>query len=98
MIRDARLGLLILAIGLAPAFLKKSKPLSKFVGDQLVRLGEFIREGSDTPDESVTTPPVASPELAADAVAVESEASAEPKPTAEPEGDVAVESEESAEI
>jgi hypothetical protein len=47
--RDPRLGLLILAVGVSAALIKKSKPLSKYVGDQLVRAGEYFKVGTDAP-------------------------------------------------
>lgn len=52
-----RFGLVVLAIALAPAVIRRSKSLSKYLGDQLVDLGEFLRKDTD-----VVPPPQAAPE------------------------------------
>jgi hypothetical protein len=47
--------LVLLAAGLAPALLKKSKPLARYMGDQLIRAGEYLKEGTEEVVEAATT-------------------------------------------
>jgi hypothetical protein len=77
MVRDSRLGLLILAIGLAPTVIRRSKPLARYVGDQLIRLGEFIKKDSEESDTLVAPPvAVAEPEPGVEAEVVGAEPAA----------------------
>jgi hypothetical protein len=70
--------LLILAVGIAPAILKKSKPLAKYLGEHLIRAGEYLKEGTDEP---VAEEPKATTEAAGDGAATEP---VEPKSTVKP--------------
>ncbi|HWD41567.1 MAG TPA: hypothetical protein VG944_22175 [Fimbriimonas sp.] len=42
-----RAGLLILAIGVGATLVKKSKPLANYLGDQLTKAGEFLKQGTE---------------------------------------------------
>jgi hypothetical protein len=44
---ESRLALLILGLGLAPALIKKSKPFSRYVGDHLIKAGEYLIHGAE---------------------------------------------------
>jgi hypothetical protein len=94
---DGRLGLIILAAGIAPALIKKSKPMARYLGDQFVRFGEYLKEGSD---EVVVEPPPkvetaeaveAEPEVAEAPPKVEPVPEAEAKPHAKSKKDRASE-------
>jgi hypothetical protein len=61
--RDGRIGLIILAAGIAPAIIKKSKPMARYVGDQLIRAGEYMKHGTD--EATAAAPATQEPEAAA---------------------------------
>lgn len=50
-------GLLLLGVALAPVLLKKSKHLAKYVGQQLVDLGEYLKKDDDPVAEPAPTAP-----------------------------------------
>ncbi len=66
---DGRLGLIILAAGIAPALIKKSKPMARYVGDQLIRAGEYLKHGSEenAPEPPPKVKPKAEPKAATSA-------------------------------
>jgi hypothetical protein len=81
--REARLALLAIGIGMAPVFIKKSKPLARYVGDQLIKAGEYIKHGME--EDPIAAPP---PVVTEEAVVVVEEAPAEVEaetPLEEPE-------------
>jgi hypothetical protein len=69
--RDGRVALVILAAGIAPALIKRSKPLAKYVGDQLIRAGEYLKVGTDEKVEVAQEDPLAAEEVAGQVVAEE---------------------------
>ena len=63
MSRDARVGLFILAVGIAPSLIKKSKPLARYLGGQFIRFGEYMKQ--DTEEAAPVEPPPISEEAPA---------------------------------
>lgn len=79
---DGRLGLLILAVGIAPALIKKSKPMARYVGDQLIRAGEYLKVGTEEAEPKEAKEPEAAteePESAAEPKEASTEEPAKPK-------------------
>ena len=50
--RDGRIGLILLAAGIAPALIKRSKPMARYVGDHLIKAGEYLKDGTDASSEA----------------------------------------------
>jgi hypothetical protein len=86
MSRDGRIALVILAAGIAPALIKKSKPMARYVGDQLIRVGEYLKTGTEEtapePPPKVSAEPKKKAEPAASAAVAEKPKAAKPKTTA----------------
>jgi hypothetical protein len=77
---DSAIALAFIAVGFAPALIKKSKTLSRYLGDQLIRAGEYLHHDSQEvvppPHVEEVTPTEASSEahdVVAEAPVVETE-------------------------
>ena len=87
---QGKLGLFILAAGIVPTLIKRSKPLAQYLGEQLVRAGEYLQTDSEVP---VSPEPAAPTPQECGAVVEEHEsflepeglANEEPSPSTEPE-------------
>jgi hypothetical protein len=56
---ESRIALLALGLGLAPILIKKSKPFARYVGDHLIKAGEYIKLGmEEDPINAESKPPV----------------------------------------